>query len=77
MYESVKSFLSKDFVESRDENLLRELRDYAEAELDAIKQERADACRKELIPLYTFFVAGRSQRLASQYLRRMTLLSST
>jgi transcriptional pleiotropic repressor len=37
MYEYVKSFLSKDFVESRDEKLLRELRDYAEAELDAIK----------------------------------------
>ena len=53
MYEYVKSFLSKDFVESRDEKLLRELRDYAEAELDAIKQERTDACLKELIPVYT------------------------
>lgn len=53
MYEYVKSFLSKDFVESRDEKLLRELRDYAEAELDAIKRERTDACLKELIPVYT------------------------
>lgn len=53
MYEYVKSFLSKDFVESRDEKLLRELRDYAEAELDAIKQERTDALLKELIPVYT------------------------
>ena len=53
MYEYAKSFLSKDFVESRDEKLLRELRDYAEAELDAIKQERTDACLKELIPVYT------------------------
>ncbi len=53
MYEYVKSFLSKELVESRDEKLLRELRDYAEAELDAIKQERTDACLKELIPAYT------------------------
>lgn len=53
MYEYVKSLLSKDFVESRDEKLLRELRDYAEAELDAIKRERADACLKELMPVCT------------------------
>jgi len=53
MYEYVKSFLSKDFVESRDEKLFRELRDYADAELDAIKQERTDALLKKLIPVYT------------------------
>lgn len=53
MHEYIKSFLTKDFVESRDEKLLRELRDYAEAELDAIQQERTDACLKELIPVYT------------------------
>ena len=53
MYEYVKSFLSKEFVESRNENLLRELRDYAEAELDAIKQEKEDAALKDLKPVYT------------------------
>lgn len=53
MYEYVKSFLSKEFVESRDEKLLRELRDYAEAELDVIKREKNDASLKDLIPVYT------------------------
>lgn len=53
MYEYVKSFISKDLLDSRDEKLMKELRDFADEELDSIRQERHDAVLKELAPAYT------------------------
>jgi hypothetical protein len=53
MYEYVKSFISKDLLDSRDEKLMKELRDFADEELDSIRQEKNDAALKDLAPAYT------------------------
>lgn len=53
MYEYVKSFLSKDLLDSRDEKLMKELRDFVDNELDSIRQEKNDAALKDLAPAYT------------------------
>ena len=53
MYEYVKSFISKDLLDSRNEKLMKELRDFADEELDSIRQERHDAVLKDLAPAYT------------------------
>lgn len=69
MYEYVKGFISKDLLDARDEKLMKELRDFADSELDSIRQEKNDAALKDLEPAY----AGKYLLMSGGLFTRMGL----